>query len=54
MAFRKISSSEIDILRGQGCSAQDWNSVSVNDSFDTKAIKNVDFFGIVEIGDLSG
>ncbi len=54
MALRKINSSEINALRQQACSAQDWNSVSVNDSFDTNVIRNVDFFGVVEIGNLSG
>ena len=54
MAFRKLTFDEIGILKQRGCTAQDWNSISVNDPFATKAMRNVDFFGNVEIGDLSG
>ncbi|MDO9549077.1 MAG: DUF4954 family protein, partial [Candidatus Marinimicrobia bacterium] len=54
MASRKITTSEIDILKQQGCTAQDWKSISVDDAFPTENIRNVDFFGTIKIGDLAG
>jgi len=54
MTLRKLTASEIDILKRQGCTARDWNNISVNDAFPTENIKNVDFFGNIEIGNLTG
>lgn len=54
MALRNLSSNEIAILEKQGCTAQNWGDIFVKEPFVASAVRNVDFFGHIEIGDLSG
>jgi len=49
-----LTKAQIETLQNQGCTAQDWAQVTVSDGFDSTCIRNVDFIGTVQIGDLSG
>lgn len=52
--MRGLSVKEIAILEEQGCWAEDWADIMVEDDFATAAIRNVQFYGHVEIGTLNG
>lgn len=47
---RKLSQEEIDILQNQGCSADDWQAISVVDDFQPTYIRNVQFSGQCSLG----
>jgi hypothetical protein len=49
-SHRNLTQDEIKILQSQGCTAQDWNLVSVADRFDPARVRNSHFFGSVSIG----
>ncbi|MDO4993528.1 MAG: DUF4954 family protein [Bacteroidales bacterium] len=53
--MRKLTEKEIAILEEQGCSAEDWMNVMV-DEYDFRAseVRNVFFYGTIEIGGMSG
>ncbi|NQV31664.1 MAG: DUF4954 family protein [Phycisphaeraceae bacterium] len=51
---KALTQAQIDTLQLQGCTARDWAQVTVTDTLDTTCIKNVDFSGQVQIGNLSG
>jgi hypothetical protein len=53
-SHRALTKSQIEGLQNQGCTAQDWTQITVTDGFDGTCIRNVDFIGAVQIGDLSG
>ena len=48
--FRPLSPIEIDILRNQGCVADDWASITVADDFSPEYIINVKFTGTCRLG----
>ncbi|MBR6042188.1 MAG: DUF4954 family protein [Paludibacteraceae bacterium] len=48
--MRTLSASEINVLQQQGCLADDWSAVTVADAFNPQYIRNVRFFGPVELG----
>lgn len=51
--LRKLSSEEISILISRGCSATDWDDISVSsDNFNPNLITNVEFSGTIVIGKL--
>ena len=52
--MRGLTNREIAMLEEQGCSAEDWSEVLVDEDFDTNRVRNVDFYGHVEIGSLVG
>lgn len=52
--YRKLTNSEIEILKNQGCSAADWSLISVGEVFIPENIRSVNFSGNVQIGDNSG
>lgn len=52
--MRVLTNRDIAMLEEQGCSAEDWSEVIVDDDFDTSRVRNVDFHGHVEIGSLVG
>ena len=52
--MRELSVNEIAILEEQGCSAEDWAEILVDEDFTTSSITNVAFYGHVEIGSLNG
>ena len=51
MNYRKLDKAEIEQLQQNGCHAQSWGKVTVNEGFDPSRVKNVDFAGTVKIGD---
>lgn len=53
--MRKLTDYEIDLLEGQGCTAEDWTAVEVdNEGFRTDRVRNVCFCGQVSLGSLDG
>lgn len=52
--MRELLSNEISILEEQGCYAEDWANILVDDDFITSSVRNVSFYGHVEIGSLNG
>lgn len=48
--FRHLTSTEIDTLRNQGCTADDWNAIEVADDFSPEYIRNVLFTGNCRLG----
>ena len=53
--MRKLTEREIAILEEQGCWAENWECIEVDDvEFRTDAVKNVRFYGNVSIGSLAG
>ena len=49
-SYRKLSEAEIDILKGQMCSASDWNNVEVAEGFSTDYVRYARFSGNVRLG----
>lgn len=52
--YRQLTEAEISTLRGQGCMAEDWNSIFVRGSFAPERIVGVSFIGTVRLGDMNG
>ncbi|MBQ7157549.1 MAG: DUF4954 family protein [Bacteroidaceae bacterium] len=52
--MRELTDREINILEEQGCWAESWQDIIVDDDFMTDAVRNVTFYGHVEIGRLNG
>lgn len=49
---RKLTPAERDFLEQRGCTADDWNLVTIQDDTDLKRLRDVDFAGRVSIGRL--
>ena len=49
-SYRKLSEVEIDILKGQMCSAADWNDLEVAEGFSTDYVRYARFSGKVRLG----
>jgi len=52
-AFRVLSRREIELLRMQGCFAEDWGLIEVADGFDPACVRNSHFSGRVRLGRFS-
>ena len=53
--MRKLTEKEIFLLEDQGCYAEDWSNIEVdNDGFRTNNVINVRFYGTIQIGALNG
>lgn len=50
--LRKLTSEEIDILQQNGCKCDDWNNISVTESFQPTHIKHTCFSGRITLGKL--
>ena len=50
MNKRELSKIEIAQLQAQGCQAEDWGQILVQDPFDGSRFRNVSFSGTVELG----
>ncbi|MBD3267630.1 DUF4954 family protein, partial [bacterium] len=50
MAFRNLTTKEIETLQSQGCTSEDWQGVLVQDPFAPTLVRNVHFGGAVKIG----
>ena len=48
--YRLLTDQEIAILEQNGCWAEDWTAVNVADGFNPKFVKNVCFYGEVNLG----
>jgi len=52
--MRKLNQKEISKLEMQGCYADDWSKIQVDEEFDVKYINNVSFCGNIKIGKMNG
>lgn len=50
MNFRKLTTSEIEILTKQQCVADDWENITVSEQFRPDYIKHVSFSGKIKLG----
>ena len=48
--YRLLTDEEIGILEDNGCTAEDWTSINVADDFSPAYIRNVRFYGTVNLG----
>ncbi len=48
--FRQLSTKEIEQLRSQGCSCDDWANVQVAERFEASRIKSTQFSGQIKLG----
>ena len=48
--MRNLTENEITILANQGCTAEDWSSIMVEDTFTPQYINNVEFYGKIVLG----
>jgi NDP-sugar pyrophosphorylase family protein len=53
MSYRKLTDNEIQDLKTQGCSADDWKLISVSETFITHNIQNVYFSGKINLGNFT-
>lgn len=54
MNYRKLSATEIKILKSHGCVSETWGRIEVTDGFNPQHYRNVTFSGAVRLGDTSG
>jgi hypothetical protein len=54
MAYRSLTSEEINLLLSQGCFADNWTNILVKEGFSSKNIRNTRFEGKIKLGDFSG
>ncbi len=52
--FRTLTTREIELLRMQGCSAEDWAAIEVAAGFDPARVRNSQFAGAVRLGCFTG
>ncbi|MDD6518047.1 MAG: DUF4954 family protein [Prevotella sp.] len=50
MAYRELNSEEIALLEDNGCWAEDWSNVLVDEDFQPVHLHNVQFYGDVRLG----
>ena len=48
--MRKLNKNEIAALKSQGCTAEDWQGITVTDDFCTDHVWQTDFYGEVHLG----
>lgn len=48
--MRSLAKQEIEILQKQGCLAEDWNAIQVDDLFDPAFVRGVEFYGQIRLG----
>lgn len=48
--MRELTSKEIDTLEQQGCTAEDWTRVTVDEGFSPEHIRHTEFYGQVQLG----
>ncbi|HSL88749.1 MAG TPA: DUF4954 family protein [Ignavibacteriaceae bacterium] len=51
MNYRNLTNEEINHIKNNGCTAEDWNKIKVLESFNSDLIRNVCFSGEVSIGE---
>lgn len=50
MMYRKINDAEITVLKGRGCSAENWGDIFVDDGFIPESVRRTHFKGQVKLG----
>lgn len=50
MTYRKLTPSEIEKLKNQSCTAQDWGNITVHEKFEPNYIIQVNFSGNIQLG----
>jgi NDP-sugar pyrophosphorylase family protein len=50
MNYRKLTVGEIEILKSQGCDADDWDNITVHANFSPDYIRYVNFSGDIKLG----
>ena len=48
--MRSLTPQEIDILQRQGCLAEDWCAIQVDEHFDPAYVRSVEFYGQIKLG----
>lgn len=48
--YRSLTSSELEMLKSNGCRSRSWDQVSVKEGFDPSRVRNVRFSGSVSLG----
>ena len=48
--YRPLTADERQALQAQGCTAQDWDTISVATDFDARYVRDVDFYGDIRLG----
>lgn len=51
MNYRNLTNEELNHLKNNGCTAEDWNKIKVAERFNSKLVRNVNFDGEVFIGE---
>ena len=54
MTYRKLTSTEMKILKSHGCECETWSRIEVTNDFNPQHYRNVKFSGAVRLGDTSG
>lgn len=52
--YRNLTQNEIRRLENNGCQAQDWNLVTVNEDFNPDSLHRVTFYGTAKLGSFAG
>ena len=50
MNYRKLTTTEIQVLKSQGCVSESWNSIEVSHDFNPQHYRNVTFSGVIRLG----
>ena len=50
MNYRKLKTEEIEQLKKNGCSSDNWDTINVAEKFAPNLISNVNLSGIIKIG----
>ena len=48
--YRSLTEEEISTLESQGCQAEDWTAINVAENFSTEYLREVKFYGEVNLG----
>ena len=50
MNYRKLTTTEIQVLKSQGCVSESWNCIEVSHDFNPQHYRNVTFSGVIHLG----
>ncbi|MDR0792234.1 MAG: DUF4954 family protein, partial [Chitinophagaceae bacterium] len=53
MSYRPLTTQEIELLKQQFCTAEDWSKISVATTFEPSRVYHVNFNGEIKLGDFS-
>ena len=52
--YRKLTATEIDLMKANGCQSEDWEQIMVSDGFDAACCHRVTFYGWAKLGSCQG